>query len=180
MRRRWLIYGVALAGAAALLVFGDATPGGADVVGARTVKAAVASSDAPRRQANADSGSVASAAAGRWVALQPREALWHSHQSRLPVRDLFSTPESKTARKPEVAAPAPPPQAPPMPFTFLGKRQDASQWQVFLGRGDYTFIVQEGSTIESTYRVDTVAPPTLTMTYLPLAQAQTLAIGSAE
>ena len=77
--------------------------------------------------------------------------------------------------------PAPPPaplRAPTLPFAFIGKQLDSGQWTVFLSQQTRTYTVKAGDTIESTYRVDSISPPTLTMTYLPLAQSQTLVIGS--
>ncbi len=126
------------------------------------------------------SAPTAPAAGPAWVALQPRETLWQSPQARTAVRDLFAA-QSWTPAPKAVAALSPPaPQAPPVPFAFLGKRHDGSGWDVFLGRGEHTFIVREGATIESAYRIDTIAPPTLTLTYLPLAKSQTLSIGGAD
>lgn len=122
----------------------------------------------------------APAAGLAWVALQPRETLWQSPQARAAVRDVFSAQSWTPAPKPVVATSPPSPQAPPVPFAFLGKRHDGSGWDVFLGRGDHTFIVREGSTIESAYRIDAIAPPTLTLTYLPLARSQTLSIGGVD
>ena len=115
-----------------------------------------------------------------WVPVRPRETLWQSPQARAAVRDIFSAHSWTPAPKPVAATLPPAPQAPPLPFTFLGKRHDGSGWDVFLGRGDHTFIVREGATIESSYRIDAIAPPTLTLTYLPLARSQTLSIGGAD
>jgi hypothetical protein len=75
------------------------------------------------------------------------------------------------------AAPPPPPSAPPLPFTFVGKAASEGQWEVFLARADKTYIVRTNMVIDGTYRVDAIAPPTLTLTYLPLNQVQQLNIG---
>jgi hypothetical protein len=53
-------------------------------------------------------------------------------------------------------------------------------WEVFLSRGDETLIVREGQTIESSYRIDAVKPPNLTLTYLPLGEQQQLRIGETD
>lgn len=180
---RWALYGTALLGAAALALFGDKTPlppSEAEVVGATTAPRRNAMIDVAQPRADVASSGPPGAAETQWIAVRPRQSLWHSEQSRLPIRDIFALSSSPPAPKPPPSAPALPPQAPPLPFTFLGKRSDGTQWQVFLGRGDQTLIVQEGSTIEGAYRIDAVKPPTLTMTYLPLAQTQTLTIGGVD
>jgi hypothetical protein len=38
-------------------------------------------------------------------------------------------------------------------------------------------VVRDKTVIDGTYRVDTIAPPVLTLTYLPLNQVQQLNIG---
>jgi hypothetical protein len=58
--------------------------------------------------------------------------------------------------------PVPPPPAGPA-LSYLGKRQDEQGWQVYLGRGDQTLIVREGDTVEGSYRVESIRPPTLTL-----------------
>ena len=76
--------------------------------------------------------------------------------------------------------PPPPPTAPPLPFQYLGKAAAEGQWEVYLGRGEQTFVVKKGMQIDGMYRVDTIAPPTLTITYLPMNQVQQLNIGVIE
>jgi hypothetical protein len=72
------------------------------------------------------------------------------------------------------------PMPPAMPFTYLGKQSADGRWEVYLGRGDDTLIVREQMVIDDDYRVDTISPPTMTLTYLPLKLVQTLDIGSAD
>ena len=64
-----------------------------------------------------------------------------------------------------------------MPFTFLGKAVANGQWEVFLARGSETLIVRDKTVIDGIYRIDAIAPPAMTFTYLPLNQAQQLNIG---
>lgn len=78
------------------------------------------------------------------------------------------------------AAPPPEPSAPPLPFTYLGKANEAGIWEVYLARADKTYIVKHQSVIDGVYRVEAIRPPTLTLTYLPLNQVQTLQIGVLE
>ena len=73
--------------------------------------------------------------------------------------------------------PAPPPTAPPLPFTYLGKAVGEGAWEVYLARGDKTYIVHPKEVVDGVYRVDAIAPPTITFTYLPLNQVQQLNIG---
>ncbi len=53
-------------------------------------------------------------------------------------------------------------------------------WEVFLARGEQSFVVREGSVIENTYRIDQISPPNISLTYLPLGQSQSLSIGASE
>lgn len=73
--------------------------------------------------------------------------------------------------------PPPPPSAPPLPFTFIGKAVAAGGWEVYLTRGERTYVVRDKDTIDGAYRVDAIAPPVMTLTYLPLNQVQRLNIG---
>jgi hypothetical protein len=73
--------------------------------------------------------------------------------------------------------PPPPPSAPPLPFSFLGKHFGEGEWSVFLGWQGHTKIVKQGDVIDGAYRVDAIAPPVMTLTFLALKQQQTLAIG---
>jgi hypothetical protein len=88
------------------------------------------------------------------------------------------TPPPPPPPPPEPAPPPPPPTAPPLPFTFIGKSVADGAWEVYLVRGDRTYVVRgKGDVIDGTYRVDAIAPPVLTLTYLPLNQVQQLNIG---
>ncbi|MFP3555506.1 hypothetical protein SB861_33050 [Paraburkholderia sp. SIMBA_049] len=83
------------------------------------------------------------------------------------------------------AAPAqaevpPLPSAPPMPFAYIGKQQSAGHWEVYLAHGDDTLIVHDQMLIDGDYRVDSIAPPNMTLVYLPLNLVQTLDIGNAD
>jgi hypothetical protein len=77
----------------------------------------------------------------------------------------------------QAAPPPPPPSAPPLPFTYIGKSLQEGRWEIFLARGDRTYLVREAAVIDGTYRVDAIKPPVLTLTYLPLNQVQQLNIG---
>ncbi|APR39554.1 hypothetical protein [Paraburkholderia sp. SOS3] len=72
------------------------------------------------------------------------------------------------------------PIAPTLPFTYIGKQASDGAWEVYLAHGDETVIVHDKSVIDATYRVDSIKPPVLTLTYLPLKLVQTIDIGSAD
>lgn len=160
-----------LAGAAGLALFGDKTPPG---------KAAEVVASVPRRVAAATVVRPAGERDAFIEALVPRARLV-PEAAGSGRRDLFASPPAPPAPKPVAMLPAvtPPPQAPPMPFRVLGKKQEGEAWEVFLGRDDTSFIVRAGSVLEAAYRIDKIDPPTLVMTHIPTGQAQTLAIGDA-
>jgi hypothetical protein len=74
------------------------------------------------------------------------------------------------------ALPAAPvePSAPPLPFVYAGSYNDGSHRVVILLRGDQVLLLQQGDVVDSTYRVDRVAPGVVVMTYLPLQLRQTV------
>ncbi|MEN9867653.1 MAG: hypothetical protein RL748_3243 [Pseudomonadota bacterium] len=73
--------------------------------------------------------------------------------------------------------PPPPPVAPPLPYQVIGKKLEDNAWEVYLTRGDSTFIAREKLVLEGQYRIESIKPPSMTLTYLPLNQTQTLNIG---
>ncbi|PWF48754.1 hypothetical protein, partial [Massilia glaciei] len=89
----------------------------------------------------------------------------------------WNPPPPPEAQPPQAPQPAPTPSAPPLPFAYIGKALGDGAWEVFLARGDQTHIVRTKTVIEGTYRVDAIAPPVMTLTYLPLNQVQQLNIG---
>lgn len=126
-----------------------------------------------------------SASSGALLKLTPREQIFaipsdsSSDSPRSP--DLFQTRSWTPPPPPPPPRPAPAaPTAPPLPFTFLGKKQQDGQWEIFLGSGDITYLVREGQTFASTYQVQSIRPPNMTLVYVPLKQVQTLAIGSGQ
>lgn len=94
------------------------------------------------------------------------------------ITDLFA-PRSWRAAPTPTAPTAPPPSAPPLPFTYLGKLIIDGEVVVFVSTAERNFAVRKGDLIDGTYRIDQIAPPTLSLTYLPLNEKQTLEIGRA-
>ena len=107
---------------------------------------------------------------------QPRTAL----QDR--PRDLFHIEPPPQPAAPRAAsaamAPPPPPMAPPLPYTYMGKMTEQGQLSVFLTRNGKPYVARAGEVLDGQYRVDAINPPLLEFTYLPLAQKQTLNIGT--
>lgn len=74
--------------------------------------------------------------------------------------------------------PTPPPSAPPLPFTYLGKIQEAQgKLTFFLSDGNQMRLVGAGETINDTYSVDGIEDGKLALTYLPLHIKQYLSLG---
>lgn len=178
-RGRWAVYGLALAGT--LLAMRWA--GGQDETVVRAERAAPAAS----------SGSAGAADGAARPAAAPA-AVPELDLSRLGARaagaggkDLFpSLSWAEIARQEEIRrappakpAPPPPPQAPPLPFKYLGKLVEDGKATVFLVQGDRNLIVREGETVQGSYRIDAIAEQSMTLTYLPLKQQQTLSFAAA-
>lgn len=185
MKPRHILMGVALAGAAALVVFGDKSPNGtvAEAVDRKPARSAPVAAARPLASA------AVAAHPGETAILRmvPREELiGDAGEGSFKSKDgVFGGQSWNPPPPPPTAAelnppPPPPPTAPPLPFQFLGKAAADGQWEVYLGRGEQTYVVKKGSLIDGSYRVDAIAPPTLTMTYLPMNQVQQLNIGVIE
>ncbi len=168
---------LALCGAAALLLFGDRSPSGE--VAEAAPRRAANGAPAPR-VAVAASSAPASMAGGEIVQLRPRAELvgqdgepgFGSGEAVFGSQNWNPPPPPP----PRASAEAPP-MAPPLPFTYLGKAAADGAWEVFLSRGNQTYVVRAHAIIDGQYRVETIAPPLMTITYLPLNQIQQLNIG---
>ncbi|VVE24692.1 hypothetical protein [Pandoraea anhela] len=130
------------------------------------------------------SGSGPSVGASSIVAPTPRENLIDADGSPAASQRLFASqnwgpPPPAPSSAPVPVAPLPP-TAPPMPFTYLGKAQAAGAWEVYLARGEKTFIVHENSVVDDVYRVESIKPPRLSLIYIPMNQQQELDIGGAQ
>ena len=191
--------GVVIAGWLAL--FGDKTPNGAAAMVAPTKVSSAAKSSAPAiapetvsavSLASAPSTSAASSTDSNQrkgkpkpeptiLVLLPRKELIGGASIANKTDTLFGS-QSWVPPPPPPAKPSapPPPTAPAMPFTFIGKKLEDAVWEVYLTKGEQTFIVRDKNVIDATYRVESIKPPTLTLMYLPLNQMQTLPIGAAE
>ncbi|MFZ6748826.1 hypothetical protein [Undibacterium sp. Ren11W] len=179
MKPRHLVLALALLLAAGVALFGDKTP-------ASGVAEAVARATPTKKMTVANVKSPASTAAvsAKIENIRPRpkfapEDSMGDNTVASPTamfgNQNWNPPPPPAAKAIPVALV--PPSAPPLPFVYLGKSLADGTWEVFLGRGDRTIIVQNNSLIDGTYRVDAIKPPLLFLTYLPLNQIQQLTIG---
>jgi hypothetical protein len=184
---RHAILALAFVGAALLAAFGDRTPAGAIAEPVERPAAALVRTPAPVPAPAPAAAKAGDAPAGQAIlALVPRDVLIGDGDAAFgqgqngagPFAHQDWTPPPPPPPPPQPAPPPPPPTAPPLPFTFIGKSVGDGAWEVYLARGDRTYIVREkGDVIDGTYRVESIMPPVLTLTYLPLNQIQQLNIG---
>lgn len=168
-RTRWTVLLGLLAGAAVLVATDDSSVPPTGVVEAtppRPRPSTPPAAASPRAPAPDDEPVV--------LAIRERPAP-PSPGEAFPNRD-WRPPPPKAAEPP----PPQPPTAPPLPYTVLGKKLEDGQWQVFLLRGDRIHVVKRSDTLDNVYRVQDIAPPYMTLTFLPLQQEQRLPIGGPE
>ncbi len=184
MTPRHIAMAAALVLAAALVVFGDSKPESS--VAEAVERSAPLASVAPSAQAPgvlAPPGGTAQAREPAILRLTPRAILLGEDDDAMGGgQNVFGSqnwaPPPPPAPAPDPNPPPPPaPVAPPLPFVYIGKAAADGSWEVFLSRGDKTYSVRDKTVIDGTYRVDAIAPPNLTLTYLPLNQVQQLNIG---
>lgn len=173
MKPRHAILTVALLASAALVLFGDNEPDAAIVESVeRTPPPAVATAPAPAVTAASDGGQTV-------MRLIPRDELLGG--TGADDGGAFHT-QNWNPPPPEQPPPPPPPQptSPSIPFAFIGKTLGEGKWDVHLSQGDRIHTVHAGDVIDGVWRVDAVAPPVMTITYLPLNQVQTMNIGASQ
>lgn len=78
------------------------------------------------------------------------------------------------------AAPVEPPRptAPAIPFTVIGKKLEAGTWEIYLAKGDQTYVVRQGDVVANDYRVSAITPTHMTLVFLPLNEPQLLQTGA--
>jgi hypothetical protein len=189
IKPRHAILALALAGAGLLAAFGDKAPtGGIAEPLVRPAQPALVRTSVPARAPAAAPAAKAGDAgeAQAILALVPRDTLIGDGDAAFgqgqngagPFAHQDWTPPPPPPQPAAPPPPPPPPSAPPLPFTFIGKSVGDGAWEVYLARGARIYVVREkGAVIDGTYRVDSIAPPVLTLTYLPLNQVQQLNIG---
>lgn len=196
-RVRHVALGAALVGAVLLVAFGDrgpdsevaeaverpARPAAPAAAASAAVPVAAPAAAAPARPAaNGADGAGGPAPAQQILALVPRDTLIGDSDARFGAGDNGAGPFGRqdwTPPPPPPPPPAapPPPVAPALPFSFIGKSVGDGIWEVYLARGERTYVVHDKDVIDGTWRVEAIAPPVMTLTYLPLNQVQQLNIG---
>lgn len=193
MKVRHLLMTAGVAIAAWLAMFGDKTPNG--VVAEPVVRQNGKPGSVPRATVNTAQAApmVAPAAIDNTarngkpkpepviLALHAREELIGGRAAGNEANALFGSQSwvPPPLPPPKPVAP-PPPSAPALPYTFLGKKLEDATWEVYLANGEHTFIARQKNVLENTYRIESIKPPILTLTYLPLNQMQTLPIGGTD
>jgi hypothetical protein len=182
MKPYQIVMVLALVSAAGLVLFGDNSPSGsvAEPV-VRTNASAAAPAPAPRT-ASSDKPQSADTVI---LPLVPRaqlvgesgDATFASGEGVFAGQNWNPPPPPPP---PPSNTPPPPPMAPPMPFTYIGKALADGAWEVFLSRGDKTYSVRNQTVIDGVYRVEKIAPPLMSLTYMPLNQQQQMNIGVLE
>nr|WP_314539733.1 hypothetical protein [uncultured Massilia sp.] len=182
-RVRHAALGVALVGAVLLVAFGDPSPEGevAEAVERPAARLAPVVATPAAAPAPALPGAD-NAAAQPILALVPREILIGDSDAQFGAGDNGAGPFGRRDWAPPPPPPpppvaAPPPVAPALPFAFIGKSVGDGVWEVYLARGERTYVVHDKDVIDGTWRVESIAPPVMTLTYLPLNQVQQLNIG---
>lgn len=184
MNPRHIAMGIALVVALALVVFGDRTPESDVAEAVERPRAAPVTVVAAAPPAATPAASAARAGEPAILPLISRAVLIGENDEAMGgdgsvfgQQDWNPPPPPPQAAQNVPPPPPPPPMAPPLPFTYLGKAASAGQWEVFLAIGEKTYVVRDKMVIDGIYRVDAIAPPNLTLTYLPLNQVQQLNIG---
>lgn len=83
---------------------------------------------------------------------------------------------------PVIAVPdAPPaPVAPTLPFTFMGRLSDGANAMVYISRGEESWTVKGGETLDSNYKVASITPQQIVFEHVPTGTQQTLALPEAD
>ena len=93
------------------------------------------------------------------------------------ARSWLPPPPPPPAAVAAASAPPPPPSAPPLPFRFVGMLElKSDRPTAFLARGEALNVVRVGDVIDDTYRIESLSPAKVVVTYLPLKQQQTLSV----
>ena len=179
MKRRHLLLSAGLIGAASLVILGDQTTNGSSP--------AVAKAPASGTRGRTPSDRKNLPSAPHILLLQERALSIGEGDPGTPAlasSNLFRSqswapppPPPPVDSGQAAPPPPPPPQAPPLPFRYLGKKFEDGKWELYLAQGDDTLIVREHQPIDASYLVGAIEGPRLTITYVPLNQAQTLNIG---
>lgn len=115
------------------------------------------------------SAAVQAPSAGNLSRLDAARAAWPELADPLARIVSFAPPPP-----PPVAMAPAEPQAPPLPFHYVGAIDDAEGKAVFLLEGTQVRLARQGEEIAGRYRVERITPSAVEFTYLPLKKIQTL------
>lgn len=180
MTRRTLTLVGALAITLLLAIFADRDPGNGVVAAVERSATAPVRTQAARAQGTPAASATSPTTGEEIAAVRDRNELLGGDadgSATLFASHSWTPPPPPAPAAPLIAAPPPKPSAPPLPFTYLGKKLENGKWEAYLARGGDTYVVQEHSVIDGTYRAEAMTSNALTLTYLPLRQTQRLAIG---
>ena len=168
-KQRWIVYVIAFA----LALLAVRWAGGQDRADSRNAGAQSPRPERPARDTAADNAKAEALPEVRLDQLGKRPTL-------APAGDPFQPrswdpPVERTVKR---ALPPPRPQAPALPFAYLGKMMDGDTMTVFLAKQDRNYIVRAGDTLDGDYRVAKVDNDGLELVYLPLGVTQTLQFGT--
>src|SRR5882762_2234980 len=127
------------------------------------------------RTASTDSSSPAAGGGGPVPLALPERSRLGELRTQLFSSRSWQPPAPKISTAPH-APPAP--TAPPMPYRYAGKLVQGGQQSVLLSRGDMVFPINEGETLDGAYRVESIGETQVTLTYLPLAREERIAVDS--
>lgn len=116
---------------------------------------------------------------GRWILASGAVVLLAAPLvGAAPVVDIFAVRTWEPPVPVEVAAPPPEPQAPPLPFVFLGRIDEPGKAPAFLlTEGGAVRVVRVGDRIDGRYLVERYKDGNLVFLYLPMKLRQPLEIG---
>jgi hypothetical protein len=69
------------------------------------------------------------------------------------------------------------PVAPPLPFKYIGKIYGDDEYQVFVTVQGKNYVVKVGDVIQTSYKIEQIAPPVMVVKYIPLDELQNINIG---
>lgn len=100
--------------------------------------------------------------------------------TRAPIEEapaeLFAT-EQDVAPEAEMPQTPVKPTTPAFPFVYAGKMIEEGQYTIFLSQGERNLALHAGEVIDGVWRIQSIQPPTMVLTYLPLKTEVSMAIG---
>ena len=93
-----------------------------------------------------------------------------------PASDPFAVRSFGAPAAAQTAAAPARPEAPELPFRYMGKVIEDGKLEILLLRGEEHFAVAAGQKVGEEYRLDKVGASSLTFTYLPMKKKQTMEI----